>query len=139
MDDYIESSQIGAQSTRKAQDLVKLLILGGFTLAKFVTNVQSILSQFQHGCKSPENDNKLLPTVADSSHVLGLRWNHWADTLVISRGTSPNLNTAITQPIVHSVFSSVYDPIGFVAPYTVEARLLLNDIWRFSRQQWEDD
>ena len=139
MDDYIESSQIVEQSTRKTQDPVKLRILGGFTLTKFLTNVRGISSQFQHGCKSTGNDIKLLPTVSDSSHVLGLRWSHRVDILVVSRGTSPDLNTAITQPIVHSVVSSVYDPIGFVAPFTVKACLLLKDIWRLSRQQCDDD
>ena len=34
--------------------------------------------------------------------------------------------------------SSVFDPIGLVAPYTVRARLLLKDIWRLSGQQWDD-
>ena len=33
----------------------------------------------------------------------------------------------------------MYDPIGLVAPYTVQARLLLKDIWRLSGQQWDDD
>ena len=38
-----------------------------------------------------------------------------------------------------SFVSSVFDPIGFVAPYTVKARLLLKDIWRISGQKWDDD
>ena len=38
-----------------------------------------------------------------------------------------------------SFVSSVFDPIGLVAPYTVKARLLLKDIWRISGQKWDDD
>ena len=41
--------------------------------------------------------------------------------------------------MVLSLVSAVYDPIGLVAPYTVQARLLLEDIWRISGQQWDDD
>ena len=48
------------------------------------------------------------------------------------------MNTANTQRVVLSVVSSVYDPIGLVAPYTVKARLLLKDIWRLNGQQWDD-
>ena len=32
----------------------------------------------------------------------------------------------------------MYDPIGLVAPYTVEARLLLKEIWRLSGKKWDD-
>ena len=38
-----------------------------------------------------------------------------------------------------SFVSSVFDPIGLVAPYTVKARLLLKDIWRISGQKWDND
>ena len=49
------------------------------------------------------------------------------------------LDKAITQRTVLSFVSSVFDPIGLVAPYTVKARLLLKDIWRISGQKWDDD
>ena len=75
----------------------------------------------------------------DASHVLGLKWNLESDTLVVSRGTSPDVNQAITQRVVLSLVSAVFDPIGLVAPFTVKARLLLKDIWRLSGQQWDDD
>ena len=35
--------------------------------------------------------------------------------------------------------AKVFDPIRLVAQFTVGARLLLKDIWRFTRQQWDDD
>ena len=139
MDDYLESSQTVQQATQKAEDLVKLLARGGFKLTKFVTNVPSILSRLQPNTELPQGEIKVLPTAEDSSHVLGLKWNHRADTLVVSRGTSPDLNKTITQRVVLSLVSAVYDPIGLVAPYTVKARLLLKDIWRLSGQQWDDD
>ena len=61
------------------------------------------------------------------------------DTLVVSRGTSPATNQKLTQRVVLSVVSAVYDPIGLVAPFTVQARLLLKDIRRLNGQQWDDD
>ena len=75
IDGYLKSSQTVERTTQKAQDLVKLFILGCFTQTKFVKNVPSISTQFQHGRKSPKNHNKVLPTVAATSHVLDLRWN----------------------------------------------------------------
>ena len=139
MDDYLESSPTVEEAARKAQDLVKLLTLGGFTLTKFVSNAPSVLTQLEPNRESPEKQLKTLPTSEGSSHVLGLKWNHEFDTLVVSRGTSPDVNQAITQRVVLSLVSAVFDPIGLVAPFTVKARLLLKEIWRLSGQQWDDD
>ena len=49
------------------------------------------------------------------------------------------LDKAITQRTVLSFVSSVFDPVGLVAPYTVRARLLLKDIWKISGQSWDDE
>ena len=62
-----------------------------------------------------------------------------SDTLVVSRGINPDIKPTVTQKVVLSLVSSVYDPIAPVAPYTVKARLLLKDIWRLSGQQWDND
>ena len=66
-----------------------------------------------------------------SSHVLGLKWDHVKDALVVSRAT--------IQRTVLSFVSSVFDPIELVALYTVKARLLLKDIFRISGKKWDDD
>ena len=42
MDDYLESSATIDEATKKAQDLVKMLSKGGFTLTKFVSNVPNL-------------------------------------------------------------------------------------------------
>ena len=67
-----------------------------------------------------------------------LRFRH-IDTLVVSRGVDRPLDKAITQRTVLSFVSSVFDPVGLVAPYTVRARLLLKDIWKISGQSWDDE
>ena len=138
MDDYLESSPTVEEASNKAKDLVTLLAKGGFNLTKFVSNINHLPAELQQS-------GELVPTVGkvpkqdESSHVLGLEWNHACDTLVVGRGTSSATNKKLTQRVILSEGSAVYDPIGLVAPYTVQARLLLKDIWRLSGQQWDDD
>ena len=138
MDDYLESRPTAEEATQKAKDLVKLPSLGGFKQTKFLSNVPTIPPQLEADPTSP-TEGKEIPSTENSSHVLGLKWNHNTGTLVVSRGTNPEVKPKVTQRIVLSLASSVYDPIGLVAPYTVKARLLLKDIWRLSGQQWDDD
>ena len=45
----------------------------------------------------------------------------------------------MSQRTVLSFVSSVFDPVGLVAPYTVRVRLLLKDNWKISRQNWDDE
>ena len=68
-----------------------------------------------------------------------MKWNYRFDTLVVSCGTSPDLNRPVTQRVVLSLVSAVYDLIGLVAPYTITARLLFKDLWRLSGQQWDNN
>ena len=73
----------------------------------------------------------------DYLHVLGLKWDHNNDTLVVSCGTSSTVTKSLAQHLVLNLVSKVFDPIGLVAPFTVDARLLLKDIWRVSGQHWD--
>ena len=57
----------------------------------------------------------------------------------MSRGTSCAITKSLTQRLVLSLVSNVFDPIGLVAPFTVGARLLLKDIWRVTGQQRDDE
>ena len=140
MDDYLESSPTAEEAAEKAKDLVKMLSEGGFKL--YITNIISndpkILNQIEPDSENQSNDGKQLLKQDESSHVLGLKWNHKSDTLVVSRGTTPDTQRTVTRRVVLSVVSAVYDPIGLVALYTVKARLLSKDIWRLSSQKWDD-
>ena len=69
-----------------------------------------------------------------SSHILGPKLDHVKDTLVVSRSKNRPLDKAVTQRTVLNFVSSVFDPVGLVAPYTVRARLLLRDICKISGQ-----
>ena len=138
MDDYLESSPTAEEAIQKAKDLTKLLSIGGFKRTKFMSNDSYILEQIEPNSDSQTNDGKLSLTTEESSHVLGLKWNHASDTLVVSRGTTPDINRTVTRRIVLNLVSGVYDPIGLVPPYTVKSRVLLKDIWRLSGQKWDD-
>ena len=131
MDDY--------KAINRSKELVHLLHLGGFKLTKFVSNVPNLADQIDGSSQSTE-PKVIVSRQEDSSHVLGLKWDHTNDTLVVSRGTSCAITKSLTQRlVVLSLVSKVFDPIGLVAPFTVGARLLLKDIWRVTRQQWDDE
>ena len=141
MDDYLDSFENVTQAIKTSRDLVSLLKLGGFNLTKFVSNADEITSAMnpEESETSSSPIKEICNGAEQSSHVLGLKWDHVKDTLVVSRGVDRPLDKAITQRTVLSFVSSVFDPVGLVAPYTVRARLLLKDIWKISGQSWDDE
>ena len=139
MDDYLDSVESPERALKRSKDLLQdLLHLGGFKLSKFISNVPNLADRIDGSPQSTE-PKVIASSKDDSSHVLGLKWDHNSDTLVVSRGTSITVTKSLTQRLVLSLVSKVFDPIGLVAPFTVGAGLLLKDIWRVSGQHWDEE
>ena len=114
--------------------LVELLKLGGFNFKKIISKVSNLSLKLIPPKTSANNTKEILTAAIipeTASHVLSLKGDHINDTLVVSRGVNRELKDIVTQRSVLCFVSSVFDNIGLVAPYTVRARLLLKDIWRF--------
>ena len=137
MDDYLDSVESPERAINRSKELVHLH-LGGFKLTNSVSNVPNLADRIDGSPQSTE-PKVIVSCQEDSSHLLGLKWDHTNYTLVVSRGTSCAITKSLTQRLVLSLVSKVFDPIGLVAPFTVGARLLLKDIWRVTGQQWNDE
>ena len=136
MDDCLDSFENVTHAININRDLVSLLKFEGFNLTKLVSNADEISSAMNpEDCETSSSPIKEFCNDAEqTSHVLGLKWDHVKDTLVVSRGVDRPLDKPITQQTVLSFVSSVVDPVGLVAPYKLRARLLLKDIWKISGQ-----
>ena len=133
MDDYLDSVKSPERALVRSKKLEHLLHQGGFKITKFVSNVTDLADRIDGSAQSTE-PKVTVSSKEESMHVLGLKWDLNNDTLVVSRGTSSTITECLTQRLVLSLVSKVYDPIGLVAPFTVGARLILKDIWRVNVQ-----
>ena len=141
MDDYLNLFENITHAIKISRDLVSLLKLGGFVLSKFFSNADEITSAMNlDHCETSTSPIKEICNGAEqSSHILGLKWDHVKDILVVSRGANRPLEKAKTQQTVLSFVSSVFDPVKLVAPYTIRARLLLKVNWNISAQSWDGE
>ena len=117
MDDYLDSFESVTHAIKISRDLFSLLKLGGFNLSNFVSNADESTSAMNpEGCKTSSSPIKeYCDSAEQSSHVLGLKWDHVKDTLVVSRGVDRRLDKALTQRTVLSFVSSAFEPVGLVA------------------------
>ena len=138
MDDYLDSVESPDGALKRSKELVHLLHLGGLKLTKIVCNVPNLADRIDGSSQSTET-KVIASSMKDSSHVLGLKWDHNIDTLGVSGGTFSTVTKSLTERLVIILVSKVFDPIGLVAPFAVGARLFLKDMWRVSGQHWDEE
>ena len=104
MDDYIDSVESAEKAFNRSKELVHLLHLGRFKLTKFVSKLPNLADRID-GSPQTNEPEVIESCQEDSSHVLGLKWDHTNDTLVLSRGTSCAITKSLTQRLVLKLLS----------------------------------
>jgi hypothetical protein len=133
---YVDDLMKSTNTTQKAVNLVdqlrELLARGGFRLTKWCSNDREVLAAIPESerAKSVANfEIEHLPTES----TLGVTWNVEEDKFVweISQERFTVVsNKPKTRRGILSVIYSMFDPLGFIAPFTMKAKLLLQMLSR---------
>jgi len=105
---------------------------GGSRLTKWLSNDRDVLVEIPEHEKASSVVNlniEDLPTAC----TLGLKWNVEADKFIWDVSTKFQhlvKTTPETRREILSIASSLFDPLGFIAPYIMKAKLLLQDLCR---------
>ena len=109
-----------------SQKLVELLSFGGFNLVQFLSSSRSLLDQLPASAR-------LLPELnldfydLPIERTLGYLWNCERDEFIFRFKPT---GEARSKRSILSAISSVYDPLGLLAPIVLVAKIILQDIWR---------
>lgn len=132
MDDILTGESTLEAGCRLREQVSALCMAGGFPLRKWAANHEALLAAvpFEHRLK-PSAD-ALLPS--DDHSVLGLRWHPATDefALAIRRptGAPPTKRTVLSQT------ARLFDPLGWLAPIIVRAKLLIQAAW-LQQLEWD--
>ena len=72
-----------------------------------------------------------------SVKTLGVLWQSKADKFTF-RFNPVCKTTGITKREFLSQFSTLYDPLGFIVPYTVRANMLMQSVW-LGGTDWDEE
>ena len=138
IDDFLKSVRNPQEAIEIYQKVREILNKGGFKLTKWITSDDEVKSQI------PETDRstKVVRTFEaepQSSSILGLNWNVDTDSLIVCRGTEQEDPAKITQRIVLSFVSAVFDSLGICSPFTIRMRFLPKSIWAAMGQAWDSN
>ncbi|XP_077552449.1 uncharacterized protein LOC144166823 [Haemaphysalis longicornis] len=106
----------------------------GMELRKWASNISSLRDLFIRDKLALEDEGGDATTMK----VLGVSWNRIDDTLLISTGNvAAFINTKpTTKRTLLQTFARIYDPLGFLTPFTVRAKVIFQDLWKL-RHPWD--
>ena len=124
VDDLLTSCATEDEAKRLCQSLMPTLEKSGFHLTKFLSNKQVVLDAIPYDRLAPSVKDVDVTYNSSIERTLGLRWVVASDeyTFKVQVGDKPNTRRGIL-----STTSSLYDPLGFVAPVTLLPKILLHN------------
>ncbi|CAK9832817.1 hypothetical protein ANTRET_LOCUS9598 [Anthophora retusa] len=129
VDDLLTGTDSISETIQLKNELDTILRSSGFELRKWASNETSILS--------PQTvDSKQLQIISDTApKTLGLFWNFEQDILTFSVKNS--VNPRITKRTILSEISQIFDPLGLIGPATIQAKMILQELWQL-RVSWDE-
>ena len=121
MDDLLKSVETEEEAISIMKQLTELMQIDGFNLKKFQSNRKEVLN-----CFPPQNVSQSTVTFdkdgGNIQRTLGIHWNITDGTFFFS---SKVIDSPPTKRTVLSGVSTIFDPIGLLAPFLLKAKLLL--------------
>ena len=127
MDNFLKSVCDEATAVRMFREMTSLLSRGGFRLTKWISSLHEVLSQIP----LKEKASPLVDVNFDELPIectLGLKWNTKTDCFRFSLCSSQTGES--TKRGVLSRLSTVFDPLGVLAPDMLPAKCLIQMLWR---------
>ncbi|XP_043983761.1 uncharacterized protein LOC122837472 [Gambusia affinis] len=123
VDDCLKSLPTEEEAIKFAQDLTALCNKGGFKLSKWLSNSPAVLQTVSDNIKA----KKMLEMDLElpMERALGLQWCIQSDSFKFKASLQERSHT---RRGILSVVSSLYDPLGFLAPFIITAKLLLQEL-----------
>ncbi|XP_026740756.1 uncharacterized protein LOC113503136 [Trichoplusia ni] len=151
MDDLMTGCDSIEEGVEICKQMMELLEKGGFTLQKWNSNNQELADKItsiqqtgqiknedNHRDKDKENillkekeiQTKNIEIKLDSTiKILGLTWNRLNDTFLYSVNLPPPTSTSVTKRFIISDIARLFDPLGWLAPSIVLAKMFIQKLW----------
>ena len=125
VDDLLKSVHSVEDAKKLVKELTELLKLGGFRLTKWNSNnnevIESIPTSERAKSVSVNLDDK------EEQRTLGIRWDIETDSFSF-KFDIPEVQ--MTKRGILKVTSTIFDPLGFVVPFVLKAKIILQELTR---------
>ncbi|XP_046142523.1 uncharacterized protein LOC114881403 [Osmia bicornis bicornis] len=131
VDDIFGGADTAEHLQNVANQLTQLCQAGGFPLAKWHSTSKSLLEDL-----APDQNNAAISFDDCATKILGIKWIPHQDKLNFST-ISATQRAQFTKRLVLSEVAQLFDPLGFVAPVIIRAKILIQELW-LQELSWDD-
>ena len=129
VDDGLVSVPTAVEAIQLMKDSKALLEKGNLTLHKFLSNDDKVAEEL--GCEGPTT--KVISGNTTIDRTLGL---HWDITCDVFRFSEVPVKMCSRRGVLSTV-ASVFDPLGFLTPFLLKGKLLLQTLC-YDKKGWDD-
>ncbi len=136
VDDLLKAVDTENHAIRLCKELKSLCASGGFKLTKWISNNRAVLASI------PESERAMVIKNLDLEtdnfpleRALGVQWSAEEDAFMFKVTTNER---PCSRRGILSMVSSIYDPLGFLAPLTFPAKRILQELCR-QNIRWDDE
>ena len=130
-DMYVDDLMSGESSTERARNLQREITQavnsGGMEIRKWSTNDPEVLKSIP--IEFRESESSLNLDTDCTIKALGVRWNPANDVFEFSVN-SWNKSRSVTKRKLLSELAKVFDPLGWLSPTTIRAKLMFQELWK---------
>ncbi|KXJ08416.1 hypothetical protein AC249_AIPGENE11244 [Exaiptasia diaphana] len=135
VDACLRSVEDKSSAIEQVKNVKQICAKGGFNLTKFVCNDREVLESIPKEQRSKDVKTlDLQHDVLPLERALGVQWCVESDKLGFCVTISEK---PLTRRGILSSVASIYDPLGIVAPFTLVAKKLLQDLCREKSIGWD--
>nr|XP_034824837.1 uncharacterized protein LOC117982583 [Maniola hyperantus] len=135
MDDFVDSFPSKEEAIKAVQEVDYVHQQASFILRDWSSNEQGILNSFPVELRSRAHTQLMIGKESEE-RTLGLVWDAQQDELGFNT-RMPRVPKEVKETVrapskreTLSAVMSIYDPLGFLSPYTIVAKIMLQSLWR---------
>lgn len=134
VDDYLRAFPSESDAIRITREVVAITATGGFELTKFVTNSPTVSAALK---SKDDNVNSLDLDFDDvtSTRALGVHWIIDRDVFTFRSSIEVDTVEFSKRGLLRAAATN-YDPIGFILPFSLTPKLLLQRLWE-QKLDWD--
>lgn len=135
MDDLLEGSETIEGAKILQSQVIKILKGAGMNIRKWSSNAPELVNDLP----SDQIDTPLDFKCSETRKTLGIRWNAHSDSFTFQNKFSDLRDEEnLTKRALLSHISKIFDPLGWLSPLTIRAKLLFQKTWSDENISWDD-
>ncbi|XP_073944620.1 uncharacterized protein [Choristoneura fumiferana] len=135
MDDLLTGASDEEGAAKLQSSISQVMAKGKFEMHKWASNSSEVLKKIPTTAKTKQESVNI--KMDDTIKALGIKWNSHHDVFELKLEITPSTE-AFTKTSVLSDIARAFDPLGFLGPVIVTAKIFLQKLW-LSGINWTDE